>query len=156
MINNQELTKEQIKRMKYFEKNNIKEYTMNNENRINQINFMKLAKLIRNKIQSSFILYKKNYLNDNYNNKKLKRRTILDEQDPFGFEYQRQINYDRRYFNRRKISDHHFVCLFHLYLLPCAAGCAGSEKEGRIYTAAFHHACDPCACISFYLYQYPY
>ena len=95
LINKQELTKEQIKRMKYFEKNNIKEYTMNNENRVNQINFMKLAKLIRDKIQSSFILYKKNYLSDNYNNnKKLKRRTIFDEQDPFGFEYQRQLNYE--------------------------------------------------------------
>ena len=95
LINKQELTKEQIKRMKYFEKNNIKEYTMNNENRINQINFVKLAKLIRDKIQSGFILYKKNYLSDNYNNnKKLKRRTIFDEQDPFGFEYQRQLNYE--------------------------------------------------------------
>jgi hypothetical protein len=94
MISKQEFTKEQIKRMKYLEKINIKEFSLNNENKINQKNFMKLAKLVRDKIQSSFILYKKNYLSDSNNNKQSKRRSILDEQDPFGFEYQRQINYE--------------------------------------------------------------
>ena len=94
MINKQEFTKEQIKRMKYLEKINIKEFSLNNENKINQKNFMKLAKLVRDKIQSSFILYKKNYLSDSNNNKKSKRRSILDEQDPFGFEYQRQESYE--------------------------------------------------------------
>ena len=94
MINKQEFTKEQIKKMKYLEKINIKEFSLNNENKINQKDFMKLAKLIRDKIQSSFILYKKNYLSDSNNNKKSKRRSILDEQDPFGFEYQRQESYE--------------------------------------------------------------
>ena len=94
MINKQEFTKEQIKKMKYLEKINIKEFSLNNENKINQKNFMKLAKLVRDKIQSSFILYKKNYLSDSNNNKKSKRRSILDEQDPFGFEYQRQESYE--------------------------------------------------------------
>ena len=94
MINKQEFTKEQIKKMKYLEKINIKEFSLNNENKINQKDFMKLAKLVRDKIQSSFILYKKNYLSDSNNNKQSKRRSILDEQDPFGFEYQRQESYE--------------------------------------------------------------
>ena len=97
LINKQELTKEQIKRMKYNEKNNIKEFLMNNDNKINQKNFGKLAQEVRDKIQSCFILYKKNYIkNDNNNddNKIRKRRSILDENDPFGFEYLRQEKYE--------------------------------------------------------------
>ena len=63
---------------------------MNNDNKINHKNFVKIAKAIRDKIQSSFILYKKNYISDFNKNNKKKRRSILDENDPFGFEYQRQ------------------------------------------------------------------
>ena len=89
LINKQELTKEQIKRSQYMEGNTIKkEIKMNNENKINQKNFVTLAKNVRDKIQSGFIIYKKNYvMNDN---SQKKRRSILDEDDPFGFEYQRQ------------------------------------------------------------------
>ena len=94
LINKQELTKDQIQRMKYNEKNNIKEFFMNNDNKINHKNFVKIAKATRDKIQSSFILYKKNYISDNNENKKKKRRSILDENDPFGFEYQRQENFE--------------------------------------------------------------
>ena len=94
LINKQELTKEQIKRMKYNEKNNINEIFMNNDNKINHKNFVKIAKAIRDKIQSSFILYKKNYISDYSNINKKKRRSILDENDPFGFEYQRQEKFE--------------------------------------------------------------
>ena len=94
LINKQELTKVQIQRMKYNEKNNIKEFFMNNDNKINHKNFVKIAKATRDKIQSSFILYKKNYISDNNENKKKKRRSILDENDPFGFEYQRQEKFE--------------------------------------------------------------
>jgi hypothetical protein len=94
LINKQELTKEQIKRMKYNEKNNINEIFMNNDNKINHKNFVKIAKAIRDKIQSSFILYKKNYISDFNENNKKKRRSILDENDPFGFEYQRQEKFE--------------------------------------------------------------
>ena len=94
LINKQELTAEQIKIMKYLEKNNIREIVMNNENKINHKNFVKLAKAVRDKIQSSFILYKKNYIMNDIEIKKKKRRSILDEDDPFGFEFQRQENYE--------------------------------------------------------------
>ena len=90
LINKQELTKEQIKRMEYMEKINTKEVIMNNDNKLNHKNFVILAKNVRDKIQSSFILYKKNYIRSN--TKKKKRRSILDEEDPFGFEYQKQEN----------------------------------------------------------------
>ena len=94
LINKQELTKEQIKRMKYNEKNNINEIFMNNDNKINHKNFVKIAKAVRDKIQSGFILYKKNYISDFNKNNKKKRRSILDENDPFGFEYQRQEKFE--------------------------------------------------------------
>ena len=91
LINKQELTKEQIKRMQYMEKINTKEVIMNKDNKLNHINFVKIAKNVRDKIQSSFILYKTNYLTGS-NIKKKKRRSIFDEDDPFGFEYQKQEN----------------------------------------------------------------
>ena len=94
LINKQELTKEQIKRMKYNEKNNINEIFMDSDNKINHKNFVKIAKAIRDKIQSGFILYKKNYISDYNNINKKKRRSILDEDDPFGFEYQRQEKFE--------------------------------------------------------------
>ena len=91
LINKQELTKEQIKRMQYMEKINTKEVIMNKDNKLNHINFVKVAKNVRDKIQSSFILYKTNYLTGSKIKKK-KRRSIFDEEDPFGFEYQKQEN----------------------------------------------------------------
>ena len=91
LINKQELNKEQIKRMQYMEKINIKEVIMTDDNKINQKNFFKLAKSVRDKIQSSFIIYKKNYISDN-NIKLKKKRSIFDEEDPFGFEYLKQQN----------------------------------------------------------------
>ena len=90
LINKQELTKEQIKRMQYMEKINTKEVIMNNDNKLNHKNFVNIAKNVRDKIQSSFILYKTNYLIRD--TKKKKRRSIFDEEDPFGFEYQKQEN----------------------------------------------------------------
>ena len=67
---------------------------MNNDNKINHKNFVKIAKAIRDKIQSGFILYKKNYISDFNKNNKKKRRSRLDENDPFGFEYQRQEKFE--------------------------------------------------------------
>ena len=92
LINKQELTKEQIKRMKYMENINIKEVVMNPENKLFHKNFISLAKKVRDKIQSSFILYNKNYINDNNGINKKKRMSLFDEDDPFGFEYQKQEN----------------------------------------------------------------
>ena len=77
--------------MQYMEKINTKEVIMNKDNKLNHINFVKIAKNVRDKIQSSFILYKTNYLTGS-NIKKKKRRSIFDEDDPFGFEYQKQEN----------------------------------------------------------------
>jgi len=100
LINKQELTKEQIKRMEYMEKINTKEVIMNNNNKLNHKNFVIIAKNVRDKIQSSFILYKKNYISGTKSKKK-KRRSIFDEEDPFGFEYQKQekIECEKRQIN---------------------------------------------------------
>ena len=76
------------------QKINKEQLNYNNEIRMNDIskshkkNFLNLARQVRDKIQGSYMLYKINYnygINDNK-----KRRSILDEDDPFGFEYQRQ------------------------------------------------------------------
>lgn len=94
LINKQELTKGQIKRVQYMEKINIKEEMLNNENKINNKNFFKLAKDVRNIIQSSFVIYRKNMININNKNEDKKRkerkRIILDEEDPFGFEAKKE------------------------------------------------------------------
>ena len=61
---------------------------MNDISKSHKKNFLNLARQVRDKIQGSYMLYKINYnygINDNK-----KRRSILDEDDPFGFEYQRQ------------------------------------------------------------------
>ena len=71
---------------------NIKEVVINPENKLFHKNFISLAKKVRDKIQSSFILYNKNYINDNNGINKKKRMSLFDEDDPFGFEYQKQEN----------------------------------------------------------------
>ena len=82
-----------------MKKINIKEIIMNDENKINKINFLEISKNVRDIIQSSFILYRKNLENlyeekyNKYNNKK-KKKTILDEEDPFGFENIKQEKKD--------------------------------------------------------------
>ena len=95
LINKQELTNEQLKRVKYMDKINIKEIIMTDENKINNKNFLEIAKNVRDIIQSSFILYSKNLINLNENEeKKERKKSILDEEDPFGFEKLRQEKKD--------------------------------------------------------------
>lgn len=95
LINKQELSKEQIKRVEYMDKINIKEEMLSNENKMNNINFLEIAKDVRDLIQSSFIIYRKNlmHLNNGNKNDKIKKgrkRSLFDEDDPFGFEEKRK------------------------------------------------------------------
>ena len=93
LINKQELTKEQIKRVEYMDKMNIKEEMLNSENKINNLNFLEIAKSVRDLIQSSYIIYRKNFLYFNNENDKIKKgrkRSLFDEDDPFGFEIKRK------------------------------------------------------------------
>jgi hypothetical protein len=95
LINKQELTKEQIKRVEYMNKININEEMLNKENKINNKNFLEIAKNVRDLIQSSYIIYRKNlkyFKNENENdkNKKGRKRSLFDEEDPFGFEAKRK------------------------------------------------------------------
>ena len=62
LINKQELTKEQIKRVEYMNKININEEMLNRENKINNLNFLEIAKSVRDLIQSSYIIYRKNLI----------------------------------------------------------------------------------------------
>ena len=93
LINKQELTKEQIKRVQYMDKINIKEEMLNSENKINNIIFLEIAKSVRDLIQSSYIIYRKNLIyfnNENDKIKKERKRSLFDEDDPFGFEIKRK------------------------------------------------------------------
>jgi hypothetical protein len=95
LINKQELTKEQIKRVEYMNKININEEMLNKENKINNKNFLEIAKNVRDLIQSSYIIYRKNLIyfnneNENDKNKKGRKRSLFDEEDPFGFEAKRK------------------------------------------------------------------
>jgi hypothetical protein len=93
LINKQELTKEQIKRVEYMNKININEEMLNKENKINNKNFLEIAKNVRDLIQSSYIIYRKNLIyfnNENDKNKKGRKRSLFDEEDPFGFEVKRK------------------------------------------------------------------
>ena len=87
LINKIELTKEQIKRVEYMEKINIRENIMSDENKKNRANFLELSKNVRDIIQSSYILFRKNFeIVNTQKNYKKKKKTIMDVEDPFGFE----------------------------------------------------------------------
>ena len=89
LINKQELSEKQIKRMEYMDKINIKEIILSDENKVNNKNFLQLSKNVRDIIQSSYIIFRKNFEYEKENHKmkeKDKIETIMDEDDPFGFE----------------------------------------------------------------------
>ena len=76
-----------------MDKINIKEIILNDENKINNKNFLELSRNVRDIIQSSFILFRKNLFNFDKENNKIKeekRKIIMDEEDPFGFEYKKK------------------------------------------------------------------
>ena len=95
LINKIELTKGQIKRIKYMEKQNMNEIILKEENKVNSKNFFIISKNVRDIMQSSFVNYRKNLDEDFYINKnKKKRKSLLDEEDPFGFEIIKQEKLD--------------------------------------------------------------
>ena len=102
LINKIELTKDQIKRVEYMDKVNVKENIMNEENKKNKANFLEISKNVRDIIQSSFIIYKTNLeiVNEEKNYKK-KEKTLLDKDDPFGFEKMKQ---EKKECERRQIN----------------------------------------------------
>lgn len=94
LINKIELTKEQIKRV-IMDKYDMKDAFLKEENKINNKNFFIISKNVRDIIQSSFIIYRKNLNEDYYINKnKKKRKSLLDAEDPFGFEIIKQEKLD--------------------------------------------------------------
>ena len=65
------------------------------ENKINNKNFFIISKNVRDIIQSSFIIKRKKLNEDYYINKnKKKRKSLLDAEDPFGFEIIKQEKLD--------------------------------------------------------------
>ena len=119
LINKQELTENQIKRIQYMEKVNIKEVILNDENKENNNNFLEIAKKVRDIIQCTFVIYRKNMINikdgNDFNRRKNKKRSLLDEDDPFGFEAKRQDIIDRenrqiQFINNKLLLDNETNC----------------------------------------------